>query len=601
MPRAARRSAFKSLPLLLVALTILPLSGCGDDPVGPGLGLPTLSGVITRPQGDWLMEPRLMTGAPDGRLYVLDAWTSHPLRVFDPEGHFERALDITGDELAVSDERIYALDVPGRRVDVYDRATGGKLLDFHFEAAAYTNDPGTFGIAVTPTGTFFLVDPVLRRVQRFDADGHRQATWGERGTGLAQFESPVRIVPAGRGSVYVLDVDLWRLQLFNEDGQLIDLAEIPRSVAFGTRLRGELAVNSRGEAIVVDGTSTPGRVSVVELIKGGGLRRTWDIPIDAGERGCGDHLVPWTHGDTLYLLNCPYGGIARLTFGGERLEPLAHPYGDGPGEFTSARSVTVNDAGEVGLFDSGGGRFFVYGPDGLLRNEFPLLELAYIIINPFWGGWLRSDPTGGWWYYSGGGTVMHLGPGGSIDAKWTIPVGSLSDHVIDLAIDRSGRVVFMISSQALGLILDFRDRRGERTGLLALPSAEIDAAPIDLEFDASGHPWVLYADGILRIHDMSRGNAREYAWPLSAAERPETPRRIALGAAGQLAVLDREAGTLFLLDQFGGYLGRINGPGDPFNGHGDPVLPAKSTEMAMSPGGGYLVLGGSTDALIFSP
>ena len=55
------------------------------------------------------------------------------------------------------------------------------------------------GIAVTATGTVYVMDSGNSRVQRFDSDGGFQLAWGSDGPGPAQFDSPEEVYLAQSG------------------------------------------------------------------------------------------------------------------------------------------------------------------------------------------------------------------------------------------------------------------------------------------------------------------------------------------------------------------------------------------------------------------
>ncbi len=95
------------------------------------------------------------------------------------------------------------------------------------------------GIAVGPTGTVYVVDSNLRRVQAFTSQGQFICKWGSQGTGPGQFSVPSTIAVDPAGKVYVQDVDATyggKIQKFAADGTFITswtVGRVPRVAADG--------------------------------------------------------------------------------------------------------------------------------------------------------------------------------------------------------------------------------------------------------------------------------------------------------------------------------------------------------------------------------
>ena len=79
-------------------------------------------------------------------------------------------------------------------------------------------------IAFLPDGSTFVSDGyVNRRVVKFDANGDFVLTWGEPGTGPGQFNLPHGIATDQNGRVYVADRSNSRVQVFDENGNFLDM------------------------------------------------------------------------------------------------------------------------------------------------------------------------------------------------------------------------------------------------------------------------------------------------------------------------------------------------------------------------------------------
>jgi len=78
-------------------------------------------------------------------------------------------------------------------------------------------------IAWLPDGTFFISDGYGNtRVAKFDGNGKFLLTWGTRGTGPSQFNTPHSITIDRNRRVYVSDRANNRIQVFDENGKWLD-------------------------------------------------------------------------------------------------------------------------------------------------------------------------------------------------------------------------------------------------------------------------------------------------------------------------------------------------------------------------------------------
>jgi hypothetical protein len=77
-------------------------------------------------------------------------------------------------------------------------------------------------------GTFFVAEghssgPTANaRVLKFDKDGKLLTQWGKKGTGPGEFDQPHSLAMDSQGRLFVADRTNNRLQIFTQDGQLLD-------------------------------------------------------------------------------------------------------------------------------------------------------------------------------------------------------------------------------------------------------------------------------------------------------------------------------------------------------------------------------------------
>jgi DNA-binding beta-propeller fold protein YncE len=78
-------------------------------------------------------------------------------------------------------------------------------------------------MAITPAGDVFVTDGYgNRRVVHFDPRGNFVKAWGRYGGGPGEFCLPHQIVVDSRGVLYVADRNSGRIELFDQQGKLLD-------------------------------------------------------------------------------------------------------------------------------------------------------------------------------------------------------------------------------------------------------------------------------------------------------------------------------------------------------------------------------------------
>jgi DNA-binding beta-propeller fold protein YncE len=125
------------------------------------------------------------------------------------------------------DRHVWVVD--DNRHQVFKFTNDGKSLVMTLgEAGVPGNDTGHFArptdIAFLPDGTFFVTDGYVNtRVLKFDKDGRVLKTWGRPGSGPGEFNLPHAIAIDGRRRVYVADRQNSRIQVFDENGNYLDM------------------------------------------------------------------------------------------------------------------------------------------------------------------------------------------------------------------------------------------------------------------------------------------------------------------------------------------------------------------------------------------
>lgn len=93
-------------------------------------------------------------------------------------------------------------------------------------------EPGYFfqpnAVLSAPNGDIFVVEghasgaDATARVLKFDRTGRFLTTWGRKGTGPGEFDQPHALAMDSRGRLFVADRGNNRLQIFSQDGRLLD-------------------------------------------------------------------------------------------------------------------------------------------------------------------------------------------------------------------------------------------------------------------------------------------------------------------------------------------------------------------------------------------
>ena len=238
------------LPLRTIGL-LLAFGAClaAHEPARPsgaaaGSAAPAVSPPPTelpyRVVPDWLRLPPgwnlEQTGgiATDarGHVYVFHRGP-HPLLEFEPSGELVReigaGLFVSAHGVEVDPEgNIWAVDVGNHTVLKFNSAgrltmvlgrkgTAGSELG---EVIQQFNKPTD--IAFAPNGDIYVTDGYGNsRVVKFSPDGRLLKTWGQKGTGAGEFDTPHTIAVDAQGLVYIGDRENNRIQIFDADGKFL--------------------------------------------------------------------------------------------------------------------------------------------------------------------------------------------------------------------------------------------------------------------------------------------------------------------------------------------------------------------------------------------
>lgn len=144
----------------------------------------------------------------------------------------------------------------GRKQEASDEETG-PLKHPNPPLAA---EPGRFrqvtDVAFDATDNTYISDGYINsRVAKVDRDGNWLKSWGERGNGPGQFNTPHSIAVDAKGSIYVADRGNHRIQVFDGEGNFQRQIVISVPVPPGAK---PAIGNIPSEALLSGGTFAPG-------------------------------------------------------------------------------------------------------------------------------------------------------------------------------------------------------------------------------------------------------------------------------------------------------------------------------------------------------
>ena len=165
------------------------------------------------------------------RLFVSDA-DLHHVCAFDPTGKVEQCFgeDVLDrpSGMAIDNENrfLYVVDIVKQQVAVFDADTFKFLHNVGGPPKKLNDDsPATFtkpsNAAVDAEGNLYVTDTFNTRIQIFDADGQFINMFGKNGDGLGDFIRPKGVGVDRDGHVWVADAMSNRVQIFDKEGNLL--------------------------------------------------------------------------------------------------------------------------------------------------------------------------------------------------------------------------------------------------------------------------------------------------------------------------------------------------------------------------------------------
>lgn len=198
-----------------------------------------------RPVENWAQLPagvqwgQVISVVPDAHGNIWVFHRSDPgILEFDASGKFLKSFGagmfVQAHGLAIDgDGNIWATDAQGKGgkgQQVFKFSPEGKVLMTLGKAGVAGAGPDTFngpsGVAVAANGDIFVADghgaDTNARIVKFSRDGKFIKSWGKKGSGPGEFDTPHSLAIDSKGRLFVADRANNRIQIFDQDGKFID-------------------------------------------------------------------------------------------------------------------------------------------------------------------------------------------------------------------------------------------------------------------------------------------------------------------------------------------------------------------------------------------
>lgn len=175
--------------------------------------------------------------APNGNIWVFHR-NDPPILELDPAGKllksFGSGMFVQPHGLAIDrQDNVWVTDAQnkdGKGQQVFKFSPEGKILMTLGKAGVAQEGPDTFNgptdLVIAPNGDIFVSDGHVAnangRIVKFSKDGKFIKTWGKKGTGPGEMDTPHSMAMDSKGRIFVADRANSRIQIFDQDGHFID-------------------------------------------------------------------------------------------------------------------------------------------------------------------------------------------------------------------------------------------------------------------------------------------------------------------------------------------------------------------------------------------
>ena len=199
------------------------------------------------PQGrKWGSASAIDIDRKTGNIWVVDRCgvatcggsTLDPIFEFDASGkllkNFGGGMFVTPHGMSIDkDGNLWIVDQAikdGKGFQVFKLNQDGKVLMTLGKAGVAGTANDTFNspsdVVVAPNGDIFVADghggDTNARIMKFSSDGKFIKTWGKKGSGPGEFDTPHALAMDSKGRLFVADRNNNRIQIFDQDGKYIE-------------------------------------------------------------------------------------------------------------------------------------------------------------------------------------------------------------------------------------------------------------------------------------------------------------------------------------------------------------------------------------------
>lgn len=170
-----------------------------------------------------LIHPVAVAVADDGMIYVADN-SRGSVFVYDAQERYSLAIGFPKFKpigVAVHGDRLYAADMAGQNVVIFERKSGKKLGVI----GTVGDEDGQFrvpiGVSTDREGNVYVMDMMACRLQKFTSEGAFISKMGSLGDYQGTFTRPKHIAVDSDGLIYIVDAAFENVQMFNPEYHLL--------------------------------------------------------------------------------------------------------------------------------------------------------------------------------------------------------------------------------------------------------------------------------------------------------------------------------------------------------------------------------------------
>lgn len=170
-----------------------------------------------------LEHPVAVAVADDGMIYVADN-ARGTIFAYSAAERYSQVFGFSKFKpvaLAVHVDRLYAVDMAGQNVVMFDRLSGKKLGSF----GSMGDEDGQFrvplGVATDRNGNVYVMDMMRCRLQKFSRDGEFISAMGSLGDHVGAFARPKHIAVDSDGLIYAVDAAFQNVQMFDPEYRML--------------------------------------------------------------------------------------------------------------------------------------------------------------------------------------------------------------------------------------------------------------------------------------------------------------------------------------------------------------------------------------------